>query len=130
MLKRMAVAFGIVLILAGIAGYVPVLVPDGHLFGLFAVDSLHNMVHVVTGVVAVIVGYRSEHASQVFFQTFGVIYGLVAVLGLVYGNAPLLGVMSHNWADFGLHIAIAAFSLYLGFVYGPHHVEPHHPAHA
>ena len=50
-----------------------------------------------------------------FFKIFGVVYGLVAVLGFFAGDQPLLGIIAHNMADMWLHVAIAAVSLYLGF---------------
>ena len=56
-----------------------------------------------------------EKASRVFFQAFGVIYGLVAVLGFFYGDAPLLGIVANNAADSVLHVVIAVVALYLGF---------------
>jgi len=130
MLKRMAMVFGVILLLVGVAGYIPALTPEGRLLGIFEVDSMHNLVHIVTGIVAVMMGAKSEHASRVFFQTFGVVYGLVALLGLFSGDAPLLGMMAHNWADFWLHVGIAGFSLWVGFYYAPRHEHPHHAAHA
>jgi len=44
-----------------------------------------------------------------------VIYGLVAVLGFFYGDAPLLGIVANNAADSVLHVVIAVVALYLGF---------------
>ena len=57
----------------------------------------------------------SDMASKTFFQVFGVIYAVVAVLGFLMGNAPLLGIVSNNSADSVLHVVIAVVALYLGF---------------
>jgi hypothetical protein len=38
-------------------------------------------------------------ASKTFFKIFGVVYGLVAVLGFVVGDGMLLGLISNNMAD-------------------------------
>jgi hypothetical protein len=51
-MKTFALIFGLGFLAAGIAGFVPGLCPDGKLFGLFAVDTLHNIVHVATGALA------------------------------------------------------------------------------
>ena len=67
------------------------------------------------GIVAIIAGISGEKGSQIFFQVFGVIYGLVAVLGFYYGDQPLLGIISNNSADSVLHVVIAIVALYLGF---------------
>ena len=115
-LKKIAIIFGIVFVAVGILGYVPALNPDGKLLGLFAVNGMHNLVHVATGVVALIVGFSGDRASKIFFQIFGVIYALVAVLGFVQGEGMLLGMVSNNAADTWLHVVIALAALYLGFM--------------
>jgi hypothetical protein len=78
-------------------------------------QSGHNFVHLATGIVAIIAGVSGEKASRIFFQIFGVIYGLVAVLGFYYGDQPLLGIVANNGADSVLHVVIAVVALYLGF---------------
>jgi hypothetical protein len=115
MLKRLAVAFGLVFLLVGILGFVPGVAPNEHLLGIFHVNAAHNVVHLATGAVALICGITSAHASQLFFRIFGIVYGLVAVLGFVMGDQPLLGIISNNRADAWLHTGIAAVSLFLGF---------------
>ena len=115
-LKKIAIIFGIVFVAVGILGFVPALNPDGKLLGLFAVNGTHNIIHLATGVVALIVGYAGDSASKIFFQIFGVIYALVAVLGFVQGDQMLLGMVSNNAADTWLHVVIALVALYLGFM--------------
>ena len=82
-------------------------------------NTLHNVIHLATGIVAILAGMASEAAMRVFFKIFGVIYGLVAVLGFFYGDRPLLGLVANNLADSGLHVVIAAVALYLGFGFKP-----------
>jgi Domain of unknown function (DUF4383) len=132
MIKRAALIFGWVFLLVGIMGFIPALRTgvggsDGYLLGIFAVDSLHNWVHTLTGAAALAVGYRSEAASQLYFKIFGIVYALVALLGFVYGNSPLLGIMAHNMIDAVFHLLIAAVALYLGFV-APQRVLPERTA--
>jgi hypothetical protein len=114
-LQRIALIFGIVFVIVGVLGWVPAVNPGGKLLGIFDVNAAHNVVHLATGAVAIIVGAMSEKASRVFFQVFGVIYGLVAALGFFYGDAPLLGFVANNAADSVLHVVIAVVALYLGF---------------
>jgi hypothetical protein len=115
LLKNIAIAFGIVFIIVGILGFVPAVTTNGLLFGYFEVNPAHNVVHLATGVVALIVAFISEKATQLFFQIFGVIYALVALAGFFTGNQPLLGVVAINTADNWLHVLIAIVALYLGF---------------
>lgn len=116
MLSKAAKIFGAVMILVGILGFVPGLAPNGHLLGVFHINTAHNFVHILTGAVALWVGYVSEHASKLFFLTFGIIYGLVAILGFIAVDRPVLGFIANNIADAWLHVAIAAVSIVLGLM--------------
>lgn len=122
MLKTAAIIFGIFFIVAGIGGFVPALAPshgDGNmLFGIFMVGPVHNVVHLASGAAALICGFLGAGPARKYFQIFGVVYLLVALIGFVYGNSPIMGVMEHNTADIGLHILIAAVALYFGFMGG------------
>lgn len=115
MLKKIGLAFGAVFVLVGLAGFVPALTPDGKLLGLFAVNGAHNLVHIATGAIALGIALASPAALALFFKVFGVVYGLVAILGYFSGDQPILGMIAHNMADMWLHVAIAAVSLWLGF---------------
>jgi hypothetical protein len=115
MLKKIGLAFGVVLLLAGLAGYVPALTPDGKLLGVFAVNGAHNIVHILTGVIALAIALASPANMSTFFKVFGVVYALVAVLGFFSGDQPLLGIIAHNAADMWLHVAIAVVTLWIGF---------------
>jgi hypothetical protein len=117
-MKSIAIAFGIVFFLVGLAGFVPALCPEGYLFGLFAVNALHNMIHVATGVVAICAGALGFSAAQNFFRVFGMVYALVAAYGFMVGNGLLLNLVANNIADAVLHSVIAVFALFMGFGYG------------
>jgi hypothetical protein len=127
MLCTAAKIFGAVMLLVGILGFVPGLAPNGHLLGVFHINAAHNFVHILTGAVALWVGYTSEHASKLFFLTFGVIYGLVAILGFIAVDRPVLGFMANNIADAWLHVAIAVVSIALGLMPERRRVERRAP---
>lgn len=115
MLKTAAIVFGIFFLVAGIAGFSASLAPNGMLFGLFMVGAVHNCVHLGSGVFALLCAFAGAGAARKYFQIFGIVYLLVGLMGFYYGDSPLLGIMAHNKADIGLHLVIAAVSLYLGF---------------
>lgn len=115
MLKKMSVVFGVVLLLVGVLGFIPGITTDNHLLGIFHVNALHNIIHLVSGAVALYCGMTSVKASKTYFQVFGVIYALVAILGFVYGDNAILGLVANNMADTWLHVVIAVTVLYLGF---------------
>ena len=120
MLKKLAMVFGVVFVLMGILGFVPGATTNGHLLGIFHVNAAHNFVHIISGIIALMVGMRTEHACRLFFRWFGFAYGLVALLGLFQGDRPLLGIIANNYADVVLHFVIAGASLVIGFAVPEH----------
>ena len=116
MIKTAAVLFGIVFILIGILGFVPGITDNHMLLGIFHVNPAHNVVHLLSGAAALFAGMASAGAARIYFRVFGVIYGLVAVMGFMVGDGMLLGLISNNTADTWLHVAIASVSLLLGFM--------------
>ena len=116
MVQKLAWGFGIVLTLVGILGFVPgVTSADGLLLGIFQVDALHNVVHLLTGVLAIVAALGAGTYSRLFFQVFGVVYALVTIVGFVQGNT-VLGLFPVNMADNVLHILITVFALWAGFM--------------
>ena len=115
MLKTFANLFGIVFLLVGILGFVPGITNDQMLLGIFHVNAAHNVVHLLSGAVALWAGMTSTAYARTYFRVFGIIYALVALLGFFVGNGMLLGLISNNMADTCLHVVIAVAALVLGF---------------
>lgn len=111
----MAMLFGWILLVVGILGFVPGITNDGHLLGIFHVNALHNIIHIVSGLAALYLASKGEEGAQTYFKVFGVIYGLVAILGFFSGDEAVLGLVANNGADTWLHVVIAVVALYLGF---------------
>lgn len=114
-LKTFAWIYGIVFVLIGLLGFVPAFIPGGLLLGIFQVNSFHSIVHILSGVVAIIAALGGAYYAKWYFIIFGIVYGLVTILGFLTGNG-LFGLIPVNMADNILHLVIAASSLYLGFV--------------
>jgi hypothetical protein len=113
MLKKAALVFGAILL-----GFVPALTPKDSmgmplLLGLFMVGTVHNIIHLVTGLAGLLASSSAKN-SRLFFQVFGIVYALVTVIGFIQGDT-VLGLIHVNLADNLLHLAIAATSLYFGF---------------
>ncbi|HTT00547.1 MAG TPA: DUF4383 domain-containing protein [Steroidobacteraceae bacterium] len=115
MLKQAAVLFGIVFLAVGILGFVPGITNNQMLLGIFHVNAMHNVVHLISGAVALWAGLTSAGYARTYFRVFGIVYGLVALLGFYVGNGLLLGLISNNAADTWLHVLIAVVALVLGF---------------
>lgn len=123
MIKNLALLFGIVLIVIGLLGFVSVVTPEGYLLGLFHVNSAHNLVHLMSGIVALLCSLGGLSTSRLYFQIFGVIYGLVALLGVYYQDQPIFGLIANNVHDIWLHVLVSVVSLYLGFFYKDEKLE-------
>ena len=116
MIRQMAFILGAVFLLIGVLGFVPSATTDGMLLGLFHVNPAHNFVHLLSGVVAGVAGLSCGSAPLWFFRVFGIIYGLVAILGFMGGSEPVLGMIANNRADVWLHALLSLVSLILGFL--------------
>jgi hypothetical protein len=112
--QKAATVFGVVFVVVGILGFVPAFTPNGHLLGIFEVDSVHNVIHLLSGVVALLAATTHKNA-RLYFQVFGIVYGLVTIAGVISGENSLFGFIAHNVADIFLHAIITIAALYLGF---------------
>ena len=124
--KAYARIFGFVALLIGILGFVPGIssgVSDsGYLLGIFAINPLHNVIHILTGLVGIFAGYYAGGAyARTYALVFGVVYALVTVLGFtpLVMDGSLLGLIPINLADNLLHIAISASAFLVYFASGP-----------
>lgn len=111
MAKTLTWVLGVVLAVVGIWGY---LTGGAPVLGIFAVDPVHNFIHLVSGIVGILAALGGEKYSKTYLQVFGVVYALVFILGL-FGGGQVLGLFVTNAADNILHFVIAAVALYGGF---------------
>ena len=108
--KPLTWVLGVVLTLVGVAGFFV----DGGMLLYFEVDPIHNVIHILSGVLAIGAVSMSEAYAALYLKVFGAVYALVAVLGFVMGG-DILGIFMVNMADNYLHAAIALVSLVVGF---------------
>jgi hypothetical protein len=72
-------------------------------------------VHIVSGAIFLFAAMSGAGAARLWFQIFGVIYAIVAVLGFMNPAGPLLGMISNNPPVTYLHVVLAAAMLLIGF---------------
>lgn len=114
--KLYATVLGAALLLVGLLGFAPGLAPNGNLLGIFAIDPLHNIIHVLSGVVGLAVAFTAKGVySRWYALIFGVVYGLVTVVGFIQGTT-VLGLIHVNLADNLLHTLITLASLAVFFI--------------
>ncbi|MCA9351564.1 DUF4383 domain-containing protein [Patescibacteria group bacterium] len=113
MITNKVKVLGIIFLVIGVLGFIPALAPQGMLLGIFEVDTVHNVVHLLSGILALVFAARGTHMAQAFSKVFGIVYGLVAIIGLM--SPTVLGLFAVNGADNILHILLAIIFLVLGF---------------
>jgi hypothetical protein len=106
--------FGAIFVLTGVLGFVPNPLVSAN--GLFAVNTAHNMVHVITGGVFLLGAVRCADKTDVVFKSVGSAYVLVTVLGFLAKGNMLLGIVHINQADRCLHLGLAIVILATGLV--------------
>lgn len=119
--KAAALIFGIVFIVVGILGFVPNFLVSPP--GIFAVNTAHNLVHLVSGI-AILAGAYSDIGAALTLKIFGVIYAIVALPGLATSGNMVLGAILMNHADHWLHVTLAVVILAAGFLLPDDHAAP------
>ena len=114
MIQKLAWAFAATFVVVGILGFVPGVTSNGMLLGIFMVDGLHNIIHLLSGILAGLAAMGSGSYARLYFKVFGVVYALVTILGFTM-DGSVLGLIMVNVADNVLHLVIAAVALWAGF---------------
>jgi Domain of unknown function (DUF4383) len=130
-----ALVLGIVLLLIGIIGFFTPTKQYGvqEVFGLFDVDVVHNLIHVVSGILGIAAAFMGW--SRTFNRTFGIIYVVLGLVGLIpalyfpsgafgHDNGLFLGLTHINAADHILHLVIGLAAVAVGFMMRDDRVAP------
>lgn len=127
--RLVALVYGIVFLLVGVAGFVPGLTTNfdalssgGHhsealLLGIFQVSILHNAVHLVFGILGIAVALASwPPASRWYLRVGGVLYLVLWIYGLVIDKDSAANFVPLNTADDWLHFALGLTMIALSFL--------------
>ena len=109
-----ATLVGATLVVAGILGFFysasfgsPGTVDD--VFGVFAVNGWHNVLHVLTGALGLLV---AGYAARQYSLLLGVAYVVLAAWGFVLGSgASILGFLPVDGADNLLHLVLGLLGI-------------------
>ena len=112
--KNITIAFGSVFILVGLLGFTPnALVSTS---GIFEVNAMHNLVHLLTGTALLFGGLFLEGKEGLTLKVVTAAYFGVAILGFLTSGNTLLGLVHINEADRWLHLGLAIAMLSAAFV--------------
>jgi hypothetical protein len=123
--QAVAALAGAVFVLVGILGFVPGITTHygdmsfaGHdsgakLLGLFQVSILHNLVHLLFGIVGL--GFaKTAEGARTFLVGGGVVYLVLWLLGVIGAGDWIPANTADNW----LHLALGVGLIGLGYVTG------------
>ena len=96
----------------GIIGFVPNPIVSAQ--GIFVVNLMHNVVHILTGVAFLAGGLLGNNGGRATILAIGVCYVAVAVVGFLTFGDMLLGMVHINQADRWPHVFLAAGILATG----------------
>ncbi len=111
MAKKFSLFLGIVLLAVGVLGW-----RGGghdHTLIIFGINMKHNLVHIISGAVALLAGLGGEKYAKTFCLVFGAVYGLVTIAGFLH-VAQVVQLLNLNTADNFLHLGISVVSLGVG----------------
>jgi Domain of unknown function (DUF4383) len=92
MIKILGILFGMAFLLGGTLGFVPGVTQDGMYFGVFMVNTAHNVLHIVSGTIFVMASMAGARLARLWFQIFGALYAAIAVMGFGVGDGLILGL--------------------------------------
>jgi hypothetical protein len=123
--NRLALAFGVVFLVVGIAGFIPGITTNygsmtfaGHhsgamLLGVFQVSILHNIVHLLFGAAGIAMAREADNA-RLYLIGGGAIYLLLWLYGLVINQASPANFIPVNSPDNWLHFLLGIAMIGLG----------------
>jgi hypothetical protein len=127
--QTVTIVIALVFTLVGVLGFVPGITSgfdsmtfaghhsDARLLGIFEVSVLHNVVHLLFGIVGFLMA-RTAGAAVTYLVTGGAIYFVLWLYGLLIDLDSAANFVPVNDADNWLHFALAAGMLALGAVFG------------
>jgi hypothetical protein len=120
--QSIAALVGVVFLLVGILGFVPGITTHygdmsfaGHgsgakLLGVFQVSILHNIVHLLFGVVGLVLA-KTADGARTFLVGGGAVYLVLWVVGLVGAADWIPANTADNWLHFALGVGMIALGL-------------------
>ncbi|WP_193044105.1 DUF4383 domain-containing protein [Mycolicibacterium baixiangningiae] len=127
--QKAALAVGAVFLVVGILGFVPGITTHydeltfashhsgAMLLGVFAVSALHNVVHLVFGVLGVTL-HGTFNAAKWYLIGGGLVYAVLWLYGLLIDHDSAANFVPLNTADNWLHLGLALGMLALGILLG------------
>ncbi len=124
MSKKLAGIFGVVFVLVGFLGFFSN--PIVGAVGYFETDLVHNLVHLLIGVVLLLVVATAPGKSNLWLKIVGALYLVLALFGFlsITDSGTLFGLVRMNNADNYLHLLLGVIIFGAGFMSSDEHEMP------
>ena len=108
--KTAAIIIGLLFLAVGLLGFVSnPIVGEAH-DAIFHTDKVHNIVHIVSGALFLIIAMTAPGSTSAYLKIFGIIYLGLGIYGMLTMDTAetqkLLGFLHVNKADNYLHIGL------------------------
>jgi len=127
--RLFTLVLGVLYLVVGILGFVPALrtappfdAPHldagagyGYLFGLFPINDLHNVVHILIGIFGIALSAKFS-AARLYCRTLFVLFGVLTFLGFLPQADVLFGLIPIFSNDTWLNAVSAIIVAYFGYV--------------
>ena len=113
MARTVAAVFGAIYLLVGLIAFVLLPGGEGDLFGIFPVNVLHNIVHILLGAV-LLYGATSVPTAIMANRGVGAVLLVLGILGFIVPDG--LGLVPLGGNDIWLHLGTGAILLAAGFM--------------
>jgi hypothetical protein len=128
--RTFALIFGVAFLLIGISGFIPGLSTPPHAghpplaveqnygqaLGLFPVNILHNIVHILFGIWGLL-SYKSLGASKGYAKGVAISYAVLTVAGFIPNLDTMFGLVPLFGNDIWLHALLAIIAAYFGWMH-------------
>jgi len=116
---KLSLGLGIAYLLIGVLGFIPgVTVPNsgapgqGLLLGIFAVNTIHNLAHLLLGA-ALVYGATAGDNVRLVNRVLAVVFAVLVIGSLI---APIVEGVAINPPDTGLHLVSLLVTAAIGFM--------------
>ena len=117
--KTAAIIIGLAFLAVGLLGFVSNPIIGASHDAIFHTDKVHNIVHIVSGALFLLIAFASPTSASAFLKIFGIVYLGLGIYGMATMGAAetqkLLGFLHVNKADNYLHIGLGIIILLAGF---------------
>lgn len=125
--RTFAMIFGVVFLIVGVGAFFltdPATPPAdlkqthgfGHELGLFPVNTIHNVIHILFGLWG-LAASRSLGGAVTYARGVAIIYALLTIMGLLEATRTTFGFVPIYDNDVWLHGALALVAAYFGWMH-------------